>query len=113
MPSSQKRRSTSRGFALALLTCLLAATLAPNVNADSAPSFKHWPHGLDFPNCERFLSGQQYQRAERRLRLNDDTIGDIGSSCDEVLSRGYYPSSALSEAEADFPIAFANNVFKV
>ena len=82
---------------------------------DRAPPMKPWPPNLDYPQCGPFIDGSRtgLNRTEGRIRLRDSQLPEFGTNCSDIFERGYYLSTPLSEEEADYPIAFANILYKV
>lgn len=69
---------------------------------------------MNFPNCSRLLRSNRYVRQAARYRLSvSDEMYNFGTKCSDFHARGYYPERALSQEEAEFPIAFANIVYQV
>lgn len=78
------------------------------------PNFKRWPSNLNYPDCRRLLTDIDYSEKVRKNRITLLNETDyLVESCDDFYSRSYYPVNPLNHEEAEFPIAFANTVYKV
>uniref|UniRef100_A0A0K0ER97 Glycosyltransferase family 92 protein n=1 Tax=Strongyloides stercoralis TaxID=6248 RepID=A0A0K0ER97_STRER len=64
-------------------------------------------------NCTKILIGDKkyIQKVIKKRYVNNDISNNLNLSCDEIRSRGYYPSKPLSEIEKNYPIAYARNVY--
>jgi hypothetical protein len=66
--------------------------------------------------CSRILENDQVyikNVTESRLTYNDTLDVDFRMDCESIKTRNFFPPFPSSREEAEFPIAFARNVFKV
>ncbi|CEF61941.1 Glycosyl transferase, family 14 and Chromatin SPT2 family-containing protein [Strongyloides ratti] len=64
-------------------------------------------------NCTKLLNGdEQYIKNLINKRYTNKNLSNmLDLSCDGIRSRGFYPSEPLSDIEANYPIAYARNVY--
>ena len=77
------------------------------------PFFKK-PSEMEGIECGRFFENDtEYENlyTENKITYKGDEF--LSTDCREIRLRNYFPEEPLSEAEADFPIAFARIVYKV
>uniref|UniRef100_A0A0N5BDN6 Glycosyltransferase family 92 protein n=1 Tax=Strongyloides papillosus TaxID=174720 RepID=A0A0N5BDN6_STREA len=64
-------------------------------------------------DCKKLLRGDQaYVNEARQTRHKYKFVSDsFPVSCSDIQMRGYYPNESMSKEEAEYPLAFAINVF--
>uniref|UniRef100_A0A0N5B9N8 Uncharacterized protein n=1 Tax=Strongyloides papillosus TaxID=174720 RepID=A0A0N5B9N8_STREA len=65
-------------------------------------------------DCKKLLSGDQaYIKEARKTKHKYDYVADsFPVTCDDIKMRGYYPNEPMSKEEAEYPLAFAINVYR-
>src|SRR4051812_42160165 len=79
-----------------------------------APMIK-WPQKLDYPKCDLLFNAQRtdaQKAAVKRVHTIDENHA-VNMNCSDVRSRGYYPTTPLTDDEAAFPLAYATIVYEV
>uniref|UniRef100_A0AC35UDT5 Astacin domain-containing protein n=1 Tax=Rhabditophanes sp. KR3021 TaxID=114890 RepID=A0AC35UDT5_9BILA len=71
---------------------------------------KLWkPYGFNL-RCNKVLGNDlTYIKKVKKFKWTDKM--KLGMSCKEIRARGFYPNAPMSKAEAEFPLAYARNVY--
>ena len=81
---------------------------------DPNKPFFQKPPEVEGIDCSRFFQNDtEYENlyTENKLTYKGNIL--LSSNCSEIRMRSYFPEKPLSEAEAEFPIAFARIVYRV